>query len=178
MAKYVHKSKYFYGNEISEYGLKNGYVDYSTLAKSFDAVLNNDITKLFYASVNTEYSEGEQINGYVDNSNEIEELQERVDELNSLIWHSEQHKNKELAREYKKELEELENEIQELEYNQQPEIFQYFIINERGAEILQDLTNEVVFYLPIIDAYVWGVDHYGTSWDYVLTDIKIELDEE
>ena len=43
---------------------------------------------------------------------------------------------------------------------------------------MQDLTNEVVFYLPIIDAYVWGVDHYGTSWDYVLTDIKIELDEE
>lgn len=36
-------SKYFYGNEISEYGLQNGYVDYRTLAKAFDAVLNNEI---------------------------------------------------------------------------------------------------------------------------------------
>jgi hypothetical protein len=26
--------------------------------------------------------------------------------------------------------------------------------------------------------YIWGVTHYGTSWDYVLTDIKIELDED
>ena len=36
-------SKYFYGNRISEYGLKNGYVDYRTLSQAFDAVLNNDI---------------------------------------------------------------------------------------------------------------------------------------
>lgn len=41
--KYIHHSKYFYGHEISKYGLENGYVDYATLAKSFDAVLNNDI---------------------------------------------------------------------------------------------------------------------------------------
>lgn len=37
------KSNYFDGNEISEYGKKNGYLDYATLAKSFDAVLNNEI---------------------------------------------------------------------------------------------------------------------------------------
>ncbi|MCQ2543422.1 MAG: hypothetical protein MJ126_04600 [Lachnospiraceae bacterium] len=37
------KTAYFFGNKVSEYGLENGYVDYSTLAKSFDAVLNNDI---------------------------------------------------------------------------------------------------------------------------------------
>lgn len=43
MKKYIHKSKYFYGQKISDYGLKNGYIDYSTLAKAFDAVLNNDI---------------------------------------------------------------------------------------------------------------------------------------
>lgn len=34
---------YFCGNKISEYGLKHGFVDYATLAKSFDAVLNNGI---------------------------------------------------------------------------------------------------------------------------------------
>ena len=37
------KSKYFYGNKVSDYGLENGYVDYETLAKSFQCVLNNDI---------------------------------------------------------------------------------------------------------------------------------------
>ena len=37
------KTAYFFGNKVSDYGLENGYVDYSTLAKSFDAVLNNDI---------------------------------------------------------------------------------------------------------------------------------------
>ena len=36
-------SNYFYGNKISDYGIENGYVDYRTLAKSFDAVMSNDI---------------------------------------------------------------------------------------------------------------------------------------
>lgn len=39
---FVH-GKYFYGNEVSEYGQEHGYVDYRTLAKAFDAVMNNDI---------------------------------------------------------------------------------------------------------------------------------------
>lgn len=43
MKNYMVKCKYFFGNKISDYGLKNGYVDYETLAKAFDAVLNNDI---------------------------------------------------------------------------------------------------------------------------------------
>ena len=41
MAAYT--DKYFYGNKISGYGLEHGFVDYRTLAKCFDAVLNNDI---------------------------------------------------------------------------------------------------------------------------------------
>lgn len=45
MKHYMVKCKYFFGNKISDYGLKNGYVDYGTLAKAFDAVLNNDIVK-------------------------------------------------------------------------------------------------------------------------------------
>ena len=35
-------------------------------------------------------------------------------------------------------------------------------------------TNEIVFYSEDLDMYLWGVTHYGTSWDYVLTDIKID----
>lgn len=43
MINYIHRSKYFNGNEISQYGLEHGYIDYGTLAKGFDAVLNNNI---------------------------------------------------------------------------------------------------------------------------------------
>lgn len=132
MNKYVHKSKYFYGNAISEYGLKNGYVDYRTLAKSFDAVMCNDITKLFYATVNNEYNEVELVNGC------------DYDDENDYYY----------------------------------DIFQYFIIDHNGYDILTELTDEIVYYIPVLDMYIWGVTHLGTSWDYVLTDIKIDLDSE
>lgn len=56
------------------------------------------------------------------------------------------------------------------------EIFQYYIIDAWGAELLEAWTNEIVFYNEELDLYVWGVTHYGTSWDYVLTDIKIWKD--
>ena len=34
---------YFYGNEASDYAKENGRLDYATLTKAFDAVLNNNI---------------------------------------------------------------------------------------------------------------------------------------
>ena len=45
------EKKYFYGNEISQYGLENGYVDFATLAKSFDAVLCNNISSRLYETM-------------------------------------------------------------------------------------------------------------------------------
>ena len=99
----------FYGNKISEYGLQNGYIDYATLAKSFDAVLNNDII-----------SKTKEI-GYWECVNGTEYDEETGD------YH---------------------------------EIYQYFIISQSGFETLQRMTDEIT--------------HYGTSWDYVLTDIAIK----
>lgn len=171
MKNYTHKSKYFYGNEISEHGLKNGYVDYRTLAKAFEGVLCNDIARLFYAEINGEYEEPEQVNGFIDNSEEIEELKEKINELLELGENRTDEQEKRLE-----ELEELKEKL-EREQDKTPEIYQYFIIDNNGAEILKDLTNEIVFYLPCLDVYVWGVTHYGTAWDCVLTDIKIELEE-
>lgn len=55
-------------------------------------------------------------------------------------------------------------------------IFQDYIISERGYEFLKDFTDEIVFYNEKLDVYIWGVTHFGTSWDYVLTDIKL-IDE-
>ena len=121
--EYVHKSKYFYGNEISKYGLQNGYVDYRTLARSFDAVLANNII------AKTDRDCWECVNGC----------------------------------EYDEETEEF------------TEIFQYYIIDTQGARILEELTDEIVFYNYDLDLYVWGVTHFGTSWDYVLTNIKVEV---
>lgn len=60
-------------------------------------------------------------------------------------------------------------------YEYDIEIYQYYnyIVSSSGFEILQEL-DEIVFYNEELDMYVWGVTHYGTSWDYVLTSIEIE----
>lgn len=160
------KSGYFCGNKISEYGLQYGYLDYATLSKAFDAVLCNDITKLFYSTVNDEYNEVEQINGYIDNYDEIEELNDKISDL-MLDNENDEHAA---------EIEELQNKIDELEQEQeyQPEIYQYYIVSEQGKRIIEEFTNDPLFYIPVLDIYVWGVTHWGTSWDYVLTDTKIE----
>ena len=65
------EKKYFYGNEISQYGLENGYVDFATLAKSFDCVLCNNIASRIYETM-------EQVGGFIDNSEEIEELEKQI----------------------------------------------------------------------------------------------------
>lgn len=123
----IWRSEYFYGNKISDYGLKNGYVDYRTLAKAFDAVLNNNIY------------------GFV-----LEHIGD---------W------DLESGCDYDEETESYKD------------IFQYYIVDDNGAEILKE-AGEIVYYNEQLDMYLWGVTHYGTSWDYVLTDIKLELREE
>ncbi len=154
---FVH-GKYFYGNEISEYGQQHGYVDYATLAKAFDAVLNNGVME---KTMDIGYWEQE--SGFVDNSKEIESLQEMIAEL------AEQEDTEE-------EIAELEERIEELEDEQDyyPDIYQYYIVSDNGAEILEEI-NEIVFYNEALDMYIWGVTHYGTSWSYVLTDIKCNV---
>lgn len=53
------------------------------------------------------------------------------------------------------------------------EVYQYYIITEFGATLLSELTDEIVYYHGEIDMYVWGITHFGTGWDYVLTDVKL-----
>lgn len=52
-------------------------------------------------------------------------------------------------------------------------IMQDYIISEMGATILSELTDELVFYNETLDVYIWAIDHYGTGWDYVLTDVEL-----
>lgn len=123
MKKTLWSSKYFCGNEVSDYGKEHGYVDYHTFAKSFDAVLNNDIIQntmdIGYWDIVQGYGEDDDGDYY------------------------------------------------------EPEVYQWYIVSDAGAQIIQDYTDEVLYYNDTLDMYVWGVTHWGTSWDYVLTDIKL-----
>lgn len=169
---FVH-GKYFYGNEISEYGQEHGYVDYATLAKAFDAVLNNDIIEKTY-----DIGYWEQESGTIDHTEEIEELQDDINSLEYEIADLEENEedNEEKIEELKNKIAELEEKIEELEEEQDytDEIYQYYIVSDNGARLLEEI-NEIVFYNEELDMYVWGVTHYGTSWSYVLTDIRCNV---
>lgn len=53
------------------------------------------------------------------------------------------------------------------------EVYQYYIISDSGFRFLEEYTDEIVYYHEELDMYVWGITHFGASWDYVLTDIKL-----
>ncbi len=115
-----------YGNTVSEYGLKNGYLDYYTLSEIVgDMVLNNDIF------MHAGYENWELVSG--------------------------------------------EEESDDGDYY---EVYQYYIITDSGARMLEELTDELVYYHSGLDMYLWGITHFGTSWDYVLTDVKLVKEDE
>lgn len=156
------EKKYYYGNAISDYGMEHGYVDYATLAKCFNAVLNNDIMSLTY-----DIGSWEQVSGTIDNSDEIEELEEKRDEL-------EEENENSPSQILENEIYDINDRITELESEQEErEAFQWFIVDDWGARLLKEI-NEIVYYNETLDMYLWGVTHYGTSWDYVLTNIAID----
>lgn len=163
------RSEYFYGNKISDYGIENGRVDYRTLAKAFDCVLNNNIIDI------TGWENWSQVSGGIDNSEEIEELREQAEELEDTITLD---TDDDYDKEIMERVRELENRIEELEEEQerQPEIFQYYIVSDNALTILEE-ADEIVFYNEELDMYVWGVTHYGTAWNYVLTNIRIEKED-
>lgn len=69
----------------------------------------------------------------------------------------------EIGSDYNEEIEEYED------------IYQYFIVDfsdwayDKMKEFLQD--EIILYYVNELDIYVLGVAHFGTSWDYVLTNI-------
>lgn len=151
----------FYGNEASIYAKEQGYLDYATFAKAFDMVMSNDIIQKTW-----EIGYWDQVNGIIDNSEEIEELEEQIEDLEE---DSEEYKN------IQEQIEELKEE-QEQSYDQ--DIFQYFIVSNHGAEMIKQYTDDPLFYNETLDMYVWGITHFGTSWGYVLTDVKLNCKEE
>lgn len=57
------------------------------------------------------------------------------------------------------------------ENDEYTEVFQWFIVSDNGARMIQDYTDEILYYHEELGIYLWGVTHWGTGWDYVLTDI-------
>lgn len=53
------------------------------------------------------------------------------------------------------------------------EIYQYYIIDDSTANRLIDNTDEIILYHNRLDIYILGVCHYGTRWQYVLTDFEL-----
>ena len=51
--------------------------------------------------------------------------------------------------------------------------FNQITFSNAGAQFLEEHTDEIVYYHEEMDMYVWGITHFGTSWDYVLTDIEL-----
>ena len=180
----------FCGNEASNYAKENGRLDYATLAKAFDAVLNNDIISKtqeigYWETENGSEEYYEDTNGniytYDEKEEKVRELEEEKEELEDRMYEFEELEEDETNdyyEEVKTRLAEIDEEIEALEDAHYDEIFQYFIISDNGAEILQYWTNEIVFYNEELDMYIWGVTHWGTGWDYVLTDICLNCGEE
>ena len=175
---------HFYGNEASDYGKQQGFVDYRTFAKAFDAVMNNSIMQELESA--GYYFEPVQ-DGSSDYSDEIDELREEADDLEAQADDLEaEADDEEEADELRAQAEDLRNlatekrdRADDLEAEQDPpEIFQFFIVDDAGAEIIQEWTDDPLFYCSALDMYIWGVTHWGTSWDYVLTDIRLNAGEE
>lgn len=155
---------YFYGNKISDYGLENGYVDYRTFAKSFDAVLAND---LMSKTADIGYWEPVTSDIYFEDlDGTIYTQEERDDRIEELEAHLENEENPD-------EIQEIEAQIEALNDEHYKDIYQWYIVDENGARICEEF-GEVLYYNETLDLYLWGVDHYGTAWDYVLTNIKCD----
>lgn len=56
------------------------------------------------------------------------------------------------------------------------DIYQWYLIGSSDADYLKRNTNELIFYSRVLDEYVWGVTHFGTSWDSV--NLEFGKDEE
>lgn len=162
--------KYFCGNEISTYGQEHNRVDYRTFAKAFNAVLANDLMNntcdIGYWEPISGGEYYEDTNGDTYNETErdekIEELEERREELEEL---------EEPTPEELQELEEINEDIEALQEYHYNEIYQWYIVDNYGAELCE-AAGETLYYNETLDIYLWGVDHWGTAWDYVLTNIR------
>ena len=51
-------------------------------------------------------------------------------------------------------------------------------MGENGADIINEYTDDPLYYNEELDMYLWGITHFGTAWSYVLTDVKLNCGED
>jgi len=68
------------------------------------------------------------------------------------------------------------------ERDEYAEIYQYFIVDfpAFNYDFMKKYCNDeiILYYSDLLDLYILGVDHLGTSWDYVLTGFEYTTDYE
>ena len=71
------------------------------------------------------------------------------------------------------------------ETDEQIDVYQYFIVDfsnwtyELITKYKEQFGKEfILYYIEELDLYILGVTHFGTGWDYVLTDIEPSEDME
>lgn len=64
-------------------------------------------------------------------------------------------------------------------YNENDDIYQFYLcnLNEYAIELNKKLGSPLIIgYSEMLDLDVLMVDHFGTGWDYVLTDVEFTTD--
>jgi len=56
------------------------------------------------------------------------------------------------------------------------EVYQTYIITDRGAEYLFNHTSEMISYSEKLQLWFWHVSHWGTGWSHVHTEIVEDID--
>ena len=57
------------------------------------------------------------------------------------------------------------------DYEREIQIYQYYLIRD---PYWLEQAGELVLYSEKLDCYVWCVDHWGTAWDYVLSNLCVD----
>ena len=52
------------------------------------------------------------------------------------------------------------------------DIYQYFIIDDTGADYLMRHTDEIIYYSEKLEMYIWAIDEFGTPWENVKREFK------
>lgn len=149
MRQTVQKKNNFYGVTVSPFGVRNGFVDYGTLMELAGPV------KEFHRQ-ECEYDIWELVNGddilYTDTEGITytdETRIERIAELKALISQTE---NEEKIQKY-------QCDIQTLNIGVELSFFQYWEVPWQFAQILQDESDEVLYYIYQTDTYVWALPY-------------------
>ena len=167
----------FWGVELNEEELRSHRLSYYTVSKQFNAVLCNNIPEVD-PSIFDNIESGDFYLYYDAYGNELdrneweekkEQIEEVISDLEDQEWETERQERIALNH-----IEELKKELDDFEECPQ-EIYQYYIVGDSALWYLQKM-GELVFYSELLDVYVWGVCHWGTSWDYVMTRIKLSDD--